>query len=205
MHDLDAVRRRAHAAQLLDGREQLAARATSLPTGTSPGACTSTNGTSPAPTRFLSRSSRPAPPPAPRPPAQPAAVGERAVRAPDRGAQPCPTRRSAASSPRPDGLAVAVALVAGRRLDRVADRVPEVEHLPAPSVTLVVRRRSRAWCARTRGSSARRPAPRAARAPRASPPAIRAVLSDLHPTGAQLSLGSVASVSGSTITPAGWW
>ena len=50
---------------------------------------------------------------------------------------PAPERRSAASRPSADRLAVAVAAVAGRRLDRVADGVAEVEHLAAARVALV--------------------------------------------------------------------
>ena len=46
-------------------------------------------------------------------------------------------RRSAASRPRPDRLAVAVAPVPGRGLDRVADRVAEVEDVAPAAVALV--------------------------------------------------------------------
>ena len=39
--------------------------------------------------------------------------------------------------PEADRLAVAVAVIAGRRLDRVTDGVPEVQHLAVPAIALV--------------------------------------------------------------------
>ena len=116
-----------------------------------------------------------------------------------------PDSRSARHQPDGDRLAVAVARVARGGLDRVPDRVAEVEHLAAPAVALVLgdhgqlgaqaaeirpRRRARRPGAPCPQRAARRSAPssRPRRSPPRAPPR-----------------GSVSSSAGSTSTRAGWW
>ena len=109
----------------------------SCPGVTSPGASTSTNGTRP-PARFLSRStsastsSTDAPAKRQRQPARGQQLGHLGAQ---RVAAGQPQRRQ---QPEPDRLAVAVARVAGGRLDRVADGVAQVQHLAPPAVALVL-------------------------------------------------------------------
>ena len=132
------IRARAYAAQNSSATAaRSSASATSRPVTTSPGAWTSTNGTR-APTRFLSR-------------AVAATISSTSTGSVERHGQPAgeqqlahlraqvlaPGEAQRDQQPQADGLAVAVAGVAGRGLDRVADGVPEVQHLPAPGVALV--------------------------------------------------------------------
>ena len=79
--------------------------------------------------------------------------------------------------PEPDRLAVAVARVSGDGLDRVADRVAEVEHLPQSAVAFVLRDDPQLCQRAARRSPRGRPAapPRRTRS-HSSPPAISAVL-----------------------------
>ncbi len=100
---------------------------------------------------------------------------------------------------------MAVALIAGDRLERMADRVPEVEHLAAARVALVfgddgeLRARAREDRALVERLVGRDPLPQLAAGDQRG-------LQHLHVAGRKLRrAGSVASVSGSTITPAGWW
>ena len=95
-----------------------------------------------------------------------------------------------------DGLAVAVARVAGRGLDRVADRVPEVQHLPAPAVALVGGDDRELRRARRRTPSTRRPPRPMTTRSHSSPPAISAVFSTSTHPAASSSGGSVRSASG---------
>ena len=88
--------------------------------------------------------------------------------------------------PERDGLAVAVARVAGRRLDPVPDGVAEVEHVAAAAVALVLRRRRRASCARTRAPSPCRARRRARTRSHSGPPAISAVLTTSAQPGREL-------------------
>ena len=117
----------------------------------------------------------------------------------------CAGQAQRGEQPEPDGLAVAVAGVAGGGLDRVADGVAEVQRPGGARRRARPRRRPRASCARSRGSCARPPRSRrpARRAPTASPPAIRAVFSTSTQPAASSAAGSVASVSGSTSTRGG--
>ena len=116
-----------------------------------------------------------------------------------------PQRRE---QPEAHRLAVAVALVAAGRLDRVADCVAEVEHRAAPGVALVggddleLRPRARedelveiAGIEVVDGADALPEAP----------PAIRPVLSTSTNPAASSARGSVASASGSASTAAGRW
>ena len=114
--------------------------------------------------------------------------------------------RERGQQPEADGLAVAVARVAGDGLDRVADRVAEVEDLALAGVALVARHDPQLH-ARARehevavGRGVSRPRTRR----HSSPPAIRPVLITSAQPAASSSGGSVASVPGSTSTAAGWW
>ena len=173
MHHLHAVPHpRVH---LLHRRAQLVRLRPRAPGVTSPGASTSTNGTRP-PARFLSRSTsastsstrgaREAQRGSPRA-ASSSATSARSASRPD--------SRSAASRPIRHRLAVPVARVAGGRLDRVAHRVAEVEHLAAAGVALVLghHRELRAHAAHDHVSASTSP-PWRTRA-HSGPPAISAV------------------------------
>ena len=132
MHDGHAV---PHASS--SSAPRTAAGSTARPVRTSPGALTSTNPTRPA-RRFLS-------------PSRAASTAARSTAGSSVVGSPC-AASSAATSARSDGLpgqrerreqaerdglAVAVARVAGGGLDRVPDGVAEVEDLAAPGVALV--------------------------------------------------------------------
>ena len=170
-----------------------------------PGASTSTNGTLVA-VRFLSRV---------RSRDRDAAVdalgaGRQAVRVEQLGDLRAQLRalgeRSAASSPSADGLAVAVAAVSGRRLDRVADRVAEVEHLPAARRRARRRRRSRACSARSRRSRRRRSAGLPAIRSHSAAPGDQRGLDHLSvPSGELRRRQRRERRRGRRAPPAGWW
>ena len=85
-----------------------------------------------------------------------------AARPPRARSSGCSDSRSAASRPERDRLAVAVAGVSGDGLDRVADRVAQVEDLAHAGVALVLGDDRAASCARRRRSPrGRRAGPRA--------------------------------------------
>ena len=180
--------------------------ATGQPVRTSPGASTSTKPTRP-PRRFLSR--RVAAATSAGSMAGSSVVGRPAVgqQVGDLLAQPrLGGERERGQQAEADRLAVPVAAVARHRLDRVADRVAEVERLAAARVALVGGHdgelRARAGEHEVAVGAARR-------APRmrfhSGSPAISAVLTTSAQPAASSSRGSVVSTVGSTITAAGWW
>ena len=137
MHDLDPVAGRAHAASSWTAA-RTSPSGTRQPCLTSPGAATSTNGTS-EPRRFLSWERT----------ASTSSVGApESVTGSPRAAQQLehlltqPVLAGEAKGgqqPQSDRLAVAVAAVAGARLDRVADGVAEVQHLAETLVAFIGR------------------------------------------------------------------
>ena len=182
---------------------------TRWPTTGSPGRSSRTKPT-PSAVRFLSRSS------AARTASTSTArveVDRQAVRAQDLGDLAAqlvgagePQGREQAEA---DRLAVAVAPVAARRLDRVADGVAEVEHLAPARRRARRRRRPRAWSARRRRSRRRGCSGSSFSIARtcshSGSPAISAVFSTSTNPAASSASGSVASVAGSASTAAGWW
>ena len=123
-----------------------AAGSTSWPGVTSPGASTSTNGTRPS-ARFLSRSTS-ASTSSTDAPANRSGSPRALEQLGHLGAQRLAVGQAQrGQQPDPDRLPVAVALVAGGRLDRVPDRVTEVEHLAPPAVAFVLGDDGSASCA----------------------------------------------------------
>ena len=86
----------------------------------------------------------------------------------------------------------------------MADRVAEVQDLPAPRVALVggddreLRARAGEDRLLVHLAAGRHALPQ-------RPAGDQRRLQHLDPAGGELGAGSVASVSGSTSTPAGWW
>ena len=137
------------------------------------------------------------------------ARARRGARATSARSPSAPESRSAASRPKRDGLAMAVAPVARRRLDRVTDRVAEVQDLAAAGVALVlgddVDLRPRA-VEDDVAELCRRRATRATRTrSHSAPPAISAVFTTSAKPAASSSGGSVASAPGSARTAVGMW
>ena len=124
----------------------------------------------------------------------------------DLGAQiVLPGQAQRGQEPEADGLPVAVAGVAGDRLDRVGHGVAEVEDLAAAAVALVLRHDRQLGPGAREDDRRRRPRRRTGPAPTAAPPAISAVLTTSAKPAARSASGSVSSTLGSTSTAAGWW
>ena len=154
VHDLDAVARthlgadsRSPARRSPRARRRPPPARRSAP---SPGASQRTKPTGSAPVRFLSRAvaARTSSGSIPSIDTGRPAAARRPATWPRRSSRP--ERRRAASRPEPDRLTVAQARVAGHGLERVADGVPEVEHLAQARRRARRRPRRAAWPARRR-------------------------------------------------------